>query len=151
MTNNTSSIKHYDTVATMRSDSTLSFGNFVKTHGYHHITDGGGNLYTITNKNEFASIKLDNGLYAEPKVSGQRVNVRAFGAKGTGYGKPRVNDTEAFNLAFNYASKNKLSIYVPNGQYYITPILINEVDSMTVEGDGQFLSQIGVHEDVKVL
>lgn len=147
MTNNTSSIKYYDTVATMRSDSTLSFGNFVKTHGYHDITDGGGNLYKITNENVFASIKLDNGLYAAPKVSGQRVNVRAFGAEGTGYGKPRVNDTEAFNLAFNYAASNGLSVYIPSGKYYITPIQINDIDSMVVEGDGQYLSQIGAHDD----
>ena len=63
-------IRYYDTVADMKSDTTLKSGMYVKTKGYYVSNDGGHGEYIIVNDNTLiddgGSIHtLSNGLKAK--------------------------------------------------------------------------------------
>lgn len=78
-------IRYYDTVADMKSDSTLKNGMYVKTKGYYEDNDGGHGEYIIVNDNELIEDNgsvhdLDNGLKAKLIIDKQ-ICLKQFGAK----------------------------------------------------------------------
>lgn len=69
----------YTTVTEMVADSTLQEGVNAHTVGYYNIMDGGGTQYeTGESADSDYSIKLDNGLFANPQL-GDTINLRQFG------------------------------------------------------------------------
>lgn len=59
-------IRHFNTVASMLVEESLSDGAYARTAGYYFVHDGGGALYKIDNINGTApeTMALTNGLYA---------------------------------------------------------------------------------------
>lgn len=78
-------IRYYDTVASMKSDSTLKEGMFVKTKGYYQINDGGNATYNITDTSSILEYQeeLNNGLYATLIIN-ESVKPEQLGAYGDG-------------------------------------------------------------------
>lgn len=95
-------IRYYDTVALMKSDSTLKEGMFVKTKGYYSIGDGGESEYIIVNDDTLVedggSIHtLSNGLRAR-LLENDIVSPEQFGAYGDGI----HDDYQAIQNAINF-------------------------------------------------
>ena len=129
-------VHFYDTVASMKSDTKLKSGMYVKTKGYYSANDGGSAEYIVrelaqneTTDNGYTHL-LNNGLVAELLINDNQINVKQFGAKG--------NDTDAddtyFNTAISYARTNNLILYVPIGTYKLE----NQIDlrslNLNIEG-----------------
>lgn len=119
-------IKHFNSIADMKADTTLLNTYLVKTLGYYEANDGGGAEYLIremteTDVEDNGSIHfLSNGFVAELIVD-DSVNVKQFGAKGDN----KNDDTVAMQNAINkYASKK--TIYVPNGTYLISHLKLKK-------------------------
>lgn len=146
-------IRYYDTVASMKADTTIKEGQYIKTKGYYISNDGGEGEYIITsiqNANEHQE-ELNNNLYAT--LINDVVNVKQFGAKGDGI----TDDTTSFQNAINYAYHltspslyNSYKISIPKGKYLITSELTftsstlsgSEHSNIVVEGEGQGSSVI---------
>lgn len=115
-------IRTYENVSSMKSDTKLTEGMYVKTKGYYNINDCGGAEYLIRVKTN--SDTEDNGtihftqnnLVAE--LISNEIKVEYFGAKGDGV----TDDTEAFTNAIEYLNdldENKRVLYLSNGKNYI--------------------------------
>lgn len=97
---------------------------FISVMGYRTIGDeGGGTFYwddAITNDDAGVYVKpaslavTDPGRWVRLMNEGQPVNVRWYGAYGTGV----MIDTPFFVKAITYAAANKKSLYLPKGVYF---------------------------------
>lgn len=130
--NNTPIQTNFANIEELKS-AQISTGMTVSTRGFYTENDGGGAKYTVaesTNKLAIpnASIKLDNGLYAN-LIYGDSINVKQVGANGNGIS----DDTSLFISIFkNAPNKN---IYIPAGTYLITETILIPSGS-TITGDG---------------
>ena len=70
-------IRYYDTVADMKSDTTLKNGMHVKTKGYYTSGDGGSTEYIIKSTSSSYYEELTNNLVAEMKIENNDVS-KAF-------------------------------------------------------------------------
>lgn len=107
-------VRSYDTIASMKADTKLKEGYYVKTKGYHEANDGGSAEYLIIDDNTLVddggSIHvLSNGLRAKLIIN-DGINVKQFGAKGDNL----TDDTTAFINAFKFHN-----VVIPEGNYII--------------------------------
>jgi hypothetical protein len=113
-------VRYYDTVDDMKSDTTLKSGMYVETKGYYSANDGGNGKYILVNDNELVEdngsvINLTNGLKAE-LILENNINVKQFGAKGDGI----TDDYNNINKALSYSFTHNITIFFPEGNYYIS-------------------------------
>ena len=142
-------IRYYDTVADMKSDTTLKNGMYVKTKGYYESEDGGSAEYIIVNDNTLVddggSIHgLTNGLRAKLIIDKSEINAMQFGIKGNGTFDDSIPIQNAINTACSYiiektsstgSFSGPIKIFLPNIKMYIkTRIESNE--AITIEGSG---------------
>lgn len=119
----------YDTIASLRSSSTLKENTYVCTGGYYSVGDGGANIYHVRTK---SSSETDNGgsllvigNFALDLISDKHINARQFGA----YGNGTTDDTRAIQNALNYA----IELDLLNGTYLISNVTgaLTDVQSNT--------------------
>ena len=99
--------KTYETVASMKADTSLADGQLVQTEGYWDKQYGGGAYYDIVSSTSLTvddtkCIQLDNGLYAELHPINDTVTVNQFGA----YGDGEHDDAEVIENALNSGFRN---------------------------------------------
>jgi hypothetical protein len=137
-----------DSIANMKNLNTEIEANAtVEVLGYYSKGDGGGGTFYW----DSTSIEDDNGgtiIEATGVVDGRwirnysgAVNVKLFGAKGTGLVED--DDTEAIQNALNYCDVNKVKLWVPVATYIINGELSIE-SYINLEGEGttsKFLTQ----------
>lgn len=142
-------IKHFNSVADMKADTTLEATYYVKTLGYYEANDGGGADYlireaTAEDVDDGGSIHfIDNGLVAELIVE-DSVNVKQFGAKGDGV----TDDTVAIQTAINLSKKIIVdsNVYTTSGLQLINNTNIH-FDNSTIKiipNDKSAYSVIGI-------
>lgn len=114
-------IRYYDTIADMKSDTTLKSGMYVKTKGYYSSNDGGQGEYIIINDNTLiddgGSIHtLSNGLKAKILID-RTITTKQFGAVGNGI----TDDLQQIQSLFNFVSQNLTDgcEIIVNGEHYI--------------------------------
>lgn len=126
-------IRYYDTVADMKSDTTLKNGMHVKTKGYYEAEDGGHGEYIIVNDNTLVDDSgiihtLNNGLKGKLLID-DFINIKQLGAKDDG-----SNDIGF--LINNVISKGFTNIYIPKGQYLVnTTINLNNISGINIIGE----------------
>ena len=99
--------KTYPNVASMKTDTSLTDGQLVKTEGYWDKQYGGSAYYDIVSSTSLTPddtkcIQLNNGLYAELHPINDTVTVNQFGA----YGDGEHDDAYAINNAINNEFSN---------------------------------------------
>lgn len=122
----------YSSVANMKLES-IDVGSFVQTKGYYTSGDSGNATYLIVAPQSFDSYgdhELANSNIAVLQFSGL-ASIRKFGAKGSG------DDTLAIQACIDRGN----SVYVPEGTYQFTSLIINEQSGYNqprfiFEGDG---------------
>ena len=138
-------IKHYNSVSSMKIDTTIENANMVHTLGYYEVNDGGAADYIVREKTENdvednGSIHfLDNGLVAELIIE-DGVNVEQFGAKGDGVN----DDTEAIQKALDSGFKVVLN---PKKKYMFSKTL-NITKPIILEGNYADLTYTGTETGI---
>ena len=133
-------VRSYDTVASMKADTKLKEGYYVKTKGYYESNDGGHGEYVIVDdetlvENGGSIHVLSNGLRAK-LIFNDVVNVAQFGAKGDGVS----DDYEAISTALNSCKHISL---LPDKTYFTSESIVltyrNIIDgnNATIIGDGE--------------
>ena len=109
---------YYNNVADMKADNKLKAGDMAITLGYYEADDGGAGKYYIVNEtNNYYEI-LKNNLKAELITENSSINVKQLGAKGDN----KKDDTDSIQNAINKFN----SIYIPNGTYLISQIILKK-------------------------
>ena len=111
---------YYDSVASMKADSSLKDGSIAVTLGYYSENDGGGAVYLIDNKETNYSginIQLNNNIYANIITKGY-INVLTAGVKNDGI----TPTSDKINSLLKNLKFNKL--YFPSGVYLLDKKLI---------------------------
>lgn len=141
---NSKAVFGFDTVSDMQSATNLINGSYAKTLGYYAKNDNGGGLYRIEPMDN--TITIDNGEYiamvdtelVAHLVKEAEVNVRQFGAKGD----DTTDDTTAINNAIVYCNTNKVTLYVPKGNYRVTDSLSKLMTGFKFRGHSRYDSCI---------
>ena len=136
---NSTAVFGFDNVASMIVAENLIDGSYAKTLGFYSANDGGGATYKIRNitnddvvDNMFIiEMSTSDDLIAE-LVKGNIVNIKQLGAKGD----DSTDDSTVFQNALNKVEQ----IYVPNGNYIIENVILN--DKNKIIGENKFLSII---------
>ena len=110
----------FNTLNDLKSSTNLIDGSFAEICGYNEINDGGNTLFKITESQ--GDIELDNGLYATP-IQTDHIRVKDFGAIGDG----ETDDTDAIQLAIDYASKNGKAVVFERNKTYIVDSTKNHI------------------------
>ncbi len=146
--------KVYDSVVSMKSDTSLKNGMKCKTLGYYTANDYGGAAYIITDTdepNELDIISCANNLNAKLIIQ-DNVNVNCLGAKGNGEedAESRMKNVKAFERAF---SIGKSIVCMPNGRYWFNqngPVNCRNVtDRFTLDGNNSTLSDFSIELNLK--
>ena len=125
--------KTYETVASMKADTSLADGQLIQTEGYWDKQYGGGAYYDIVGSTSLTvddtkCIQLDNGLYAELHPINGTVTVNQFGA----YGDGEHDDAEAINKAINAGF---LNIQFEDSEYRINSRIDIATSNITILGN----------------
>ncbi len=133
-------IKHFNSVADMKADTTLLNTYYVKTLGYYEANDGGGADYLIrealeTDVDDGGSVHfLSNGFVAE-LIVGDCVNPLQFGAHGDG-----VNDD---TVAIQKAIDSGFKVVLNQKKKYMFSKTLNITKPIILEGDYADLTYTG--------
>lgn len=109
------------TISSLRTQTALREGEWVKTVGFHTPGDGGAALYQIRKAegdltpNDADVVALPGGLLAV-LMERVAVNYRMFGAIGDGAN----DDGVQIMLAHEYANRNKVPVINLSGEFWIT-------------------------------
>lgn len=138
----------FDSVADMKSSTNLIEGSFAQTLGYYSVNDGGSALYKIrkvTNDDTVDDAFLieigdpENELVAELIIKNE-VNIKQLGAR------PQATDGTKYDIAgyitkyLNYLDLgNTVSLFIPSGVWYSTPLVIARENGFNIHGEEQFI------------
>ena len=124
-------INSFENVDAMSKSTDLAEGATVKTQGYYAKGDGGAAIYRIVSTPTDFTVKLDNGLYADPVKDGT-VTPNMFGARDNVKYQPSIDSTDAFRKALAFSDH----VSVPEGSYKVQGL--NIPANKTLQGSGQF-------------
>lgn len=135
------SVRTYDNVSLMKSDTTIKEGQHIKTRGYYNINDGGFAEYVIMDDDTLISDdgsihELENGLKAVLIVD-KEINIKQFGATEN----EEVDNTQFINKAIEYAHDKNISILIPKGIFTVNDVVIL-YSNTKLHGIGKYLSII---------
>ena len=128
---NTKALFCYDNVASLKLDTTLTNGSYVRTLGYHSINDGGSATYKVRNKeteevaNEMNKIAIGEELIAD-LIDSDYIPEK-YGAYGDGV----HDDTSVLN--FIVSNYNKLQLK----KNYLITATINVPANSYIYGSGK--------------
>ena len=135
-------INSFDNVDAMSKSTNLAEGATVKTQGYYAKGDGGAATYKIVSVPTDFTVKLDNGLYADPVKEGV-VTPNMFGARDNVKYQPSIDSTDAFRKALAFSHH----VSVPEGSYKVQGLNIPARKVLT--GAGQFATILyGYGDDI---
>ena len=133
---------YYDSVASMKADSSLKDGSIAVTLGYYSENDGGGATYLIREKqssdeDDGGSIhELNGGQLVAKLIIEEYVTPEMFGAVNNGL----FDASTSINNAITYASNHGIGIvYIPIGVYLIKSKIVMK-DGVTIIGAGNTYS-----------
>lgn len=130
-------VRYYENVESMKSDTSLKEGMYVKIKGYENANDGMSDEYLI---DEQGDIALNNGLYGKiinPNTKKYIDEYIMYTTKITENGEEYIDWLQAFNKAL---SENK-TIYLKSHEYYISDTILIE-NEKSIIGDNKWLSKI---------
>ena len=117
----------------------------VRTLGYYSAFDEGGATYLITNDStltvdESFVISLNNGLKAKLIIEDNKVNIKSLGARSQ---DKQNNHYDIAPYIEKYLSKlaelnYKLTLYIPTGVWYCSPVNIIYPYGFSLEGDSSW-------------
>lgn len=135
-------INSFENVDAMSKSTNLAEGATVKTQGYYAKGDGGAATYKIVSAPTDFTVKLDNGLYADPVKEGV-VTPNMFGARDNVKYQPSIDSTDAFRKALAFSDH----VSVPEGSYKVQGLNIPARKVLT--GASQFATILyGYGDDV---
>lgn len=135
-------INSFENVDAMSKSTNLVEGATVKTQGYYAKGDGGAATYKIVSAPTDFTVKLDNGLYADPVKEGM-VTPNMFGARDNVKYQPSIDSTDAFRKALAFSDH----VSVPEGSYKVQGLNIPARKVLT--GAGQFATILyGYGDDI---
>lgn len=135
-------VNSFENVDAMSKSTDLSSGTTAKTQGYYAKGDGGAATYRIVSLPTDFTVKLDNGLYADPVKEGV-VTPNMFGARDNVKYQPSIDSTDAFRKALAFSDH----VSVPEGSYKVQGLNIPARKVLT--GAGQFATILyGYGDDV---
>ena len=132
-------IRTYENVSSMKSDTKLTEGMYVKTRGYYNVNDGGNGEYIIRAKNNndvedngFIHF-IQNNLVGELVINNNTVNFKNLGAKPII--NEKVDNKTYLNTYINKLSEIKnLKLYIPSGIWAFSETKI-EANDINIFGD----------------
>ena len=125
---------YYKTVADMKSDTSLSVGTIVTTHGYLSVADGGGAKYRIVSGpfvDDGGSYHHITGLIFAGLMVADSINTKQFGITGL------VDDTTQFLKALSFIASNRLELKLNSDVIVSQVILINDFYNITSDNKGR--------------
>ena len=135
-------VNSFENVDAMSKSTDLAEGVTVKTQGYYANGDGGAAIYRIVSTPTDFTVKLDNGLYADPVKDGT-VTPNMFGARDNVKYQPSIDSTDAFRKALAFSDH----VSVPEGSYKVQGL--NIPAKKVLAGAGQFATILyGYGDDV---
>ena len=135
-------VNSFENVDAMSKSTDLAEGATAKTQGYYVKGDGGAATYKIGSVPTDFTIKLDNGLYADPVKEGV-VTPNMFGARDNVKYQPSIDSTDAFRKALAFSDH----VSVPEGSYKVQGL--NIPANKTLQGSGQFSTSLyGYGDDI---
>ena len=135
-------VNSFENVDAMSKSTDLSSGTTAKTQGYYAKGDGGAATYRIVSAPTDFTVKLDNGLYADP-VKESVVTPNMFGARDNVKYQPSIDSTDAFRKALEFSDR----VSVPEGSYKVQGL--NIPAKKVLAGAGQFATILyGYGDDV---
>lgn len=126
---------YYDSVASMKADSSLKDGSIVVTLGYYSENDGGGATYLIrakqsSDEDDGGSIhELNGGQLVAELIIEEYVTPEMFGAKGDGI----IDDTTYIQQSIDFVVKNHLILFF-NKKYKISQPLVIRGSNFVIFG-----------------
>ena len=124
-------VNSFENVDEMSKSADLTEGVTAKTQGYYSKGDSGAATYKIVSAPTDFTVKLDNGLYADPVKEGV-VTPNMFGARDNVKYQPSIDSTDAFRKALAFSDH----VSVPEGSYKVQGL--NIPANKTLQGSGQF-------------
>ena len=135
-------VNSFENVDAMSKSSDLTEGVTAKTQGYYAKGDGGAATYRIVSAPTDFTVKLDNGLYADP-VKESVVTPNMFGARDNVKYQPSIDSTDAFRKALAFSDR----VSVPEGSYKVQGL--NIPAKKVLAGAGQFATILyGYGDDI---
>ena len=135
-------VNSFENVDEMSKSTDLAEGVTAKTQGYYAKGDGGAATYRIVSAPTDFTVKLDNGLYADPVKEGM-VTPNMFGARDNVKYQPSIDSTDAFRKALAFSDR----VSVPEGSYRVQGL--NIPAKKVLAGAGQFATILyGYGDDV---
>lgn len=133
--------KVYETLSSLKTDTTLALGDKCKTLGYDAINDGGAAYYKIISKNTPLCVETENKLYAEMILS-EKINIKQIGGKSeqdtdfSHYDNKKVLDKYIEIIKYK---KNKITLYIPDGIWCFSPTVIQNDFGFDILGESGYL------------
>ena len=135
-------VNSFENVDEMSKSTDLAEGVTAKTQGYYAKGDGGAATYRIVSAPTDFTVKLDNGLYADP-VKESVVTPNMFGARDNVKYQPSIDSTDAFRKALEFSDR----VSVPEGSYKVQGL--NIPAKKVLAGAGQFATILyGYGDDI---
>ena len=135
-------VNSFENVDEMSKSTDLAEGVTAKTQGYYAKGDGGAATYRIVSAPTDFTVKLDNGLYADP-VKESVVTPNMFGARDNVKYQPSIDSTDAFRKALEFSDR----VSVPEGSYKVQGL--NIPAKKVLAGASQFATILyGYGDDV---
>lgn len=135
-------VNSFENVDEMSKSTDLAEGATAKTQGYYAKGDGGAAIYRIVPTPTDFTVKLDNGLYADPVKDGA-VTPNMFGARDNVKYQPSIDSTDAFRKALAFSDH----VSVPEGSYKVQGL--NIPAKKVLAGSGQYATILyGYGDDI---
>lgn len=139
----------YDTVESMKNDTTIKEGMICKTLGYRAVNDLGGGVYKINTdaSNGYEKISVSNNLTASLVIENNTVNVDCFGA----YGDNEHDDADVLNYAVNFCCDNGITLTMSAKHYKINHgIVLNDRkrNGVNIQGQGVYKTYITTDSNI---
>lgn len=132
-------IRSYNSVASMKADTTLKEGQHVKTRGYYEVGDGGHGEYIIKSSSSEYYETLSNELVAELLINDNTINIKQLGGRSQN-GSNRYDIKEYIDTYIDIINSTgiKYKLYIPSGVWHTSGNEITTPIGFNIFGDENF-------------